>query len=64
MHTAAAEELAGTFLDVDDLVTGGGTKEVDHSRCVLIFAMPVYFEKIDCVKEMTRTIVRQKPEAD
>eukprot|EP00966_Prymnesium_polylepis_P211862 4907058-Prymnesium_polylepis.1 len=48
------------FLDVEDLVTGGGTKEVDHSRCILIFAMPVYFEKFNCVKEMTRTIVRQK----
>jgi hypothetical protein len=23
--------------------------------------MPVYFEKINCVKEMARTIVRQKP---
>jgi hypothetical protein len=48
------------FLDVEDLATGGGTKEVDHSRCILIFAMPVYFQKINCVKEMTRTVVRQK----
>mmetsp|Transcript_20685 Transcript_20685/g.61519 ORF Transcript_20685/g.61519 Transcript_20685/m.61519 type:complete len:631 (+) Transcript_20685:2-1894(+) len=48
------------FLDVEDLLTGGGTKEVDHSRCILVFAMPVYFEKINCVKELTRTIVRHK----
>eukprot|EP00966_Prymnesium_polylepis_P026607 613779-Prymnesium_polylepis.1 len=49
------------FLDVEDLVTGGGTKEVDHSQCILVFAMPVYFEKVNCVKEMMRTIVRNKP---
>eukprot|EP00966_Prymnesium_polylepis_P162474 3755470-Prymnesium_polylepis.1 len=49
------------FLDVEDLVTGGGTNEVDHSQCILIFAMPVYFEKINCVKELTRCIVRNKP---
>eukprot|EP00966_Prymnesium_polylepis_P190071 4404767-Prymnesium_polylepis.1 len=47
-------------LDVENLVTGGGTKEVNHSRCILVFARPVYFEKINCVKEMTRTIVRNK----
>jgi len=38
-------------------VTGGVTKEVDHSRCIVVFAMPVYFQKISCVKELTRTIV-------
>jgi len=48
------------FLDVEDLATGSGTKEVDHSRCILVFAMPVYFQKINCVKEMTRAIVRKK----
>eukprot|EP00966_Prymnesium_polylepis_P073657 1709727-Prymnesium_polylepis.1 len=49
------------FLDVEDLASGSGTKEVDNSRCILIFAMPVYFQKINCVKELTRTIVRNKP---
>eukprot|EP00966_Prymnesium_polylepis_P068845 1599142-Prymnesium_polylepis.1 len=29
------------FLDVEDLVTGGGTRVVEHSRCVLVFAMHV-----------------------
>eukprot|EP00966_Prymnesium_polylepis_P251662 5818158-Prymnesium_polylepis.1 len=48
------------FLDVEDLATGSGTKEVDYSRSILVFAMPVYFEKINCVKELTRTIVRNK----
>jgi len=48
------------FLDVEDLASGSGTKEVDHSRCILVFAMPVYFEKFNCVKEMTRAIVRDK----
>ena len=48
------------FLDVEDLTSGSGTKEVDHSRCILVFAMPVYFEKINCVKELTRSIVRHK----
>eukprot|EP00966_Prymnesium_polylepis_P310445 7172652-Prymnesium_polylepis.1 len=48
------------FLDVEDLATGSGTKEVDHSKCILVFAMHVYFDKINCVKELTRSIVRQK----
>ena len=49
------------FLDVEDLASGSGLKEVDHSRYILVFAMPVYFQKINCVKEMTRAIVRHKP---
>jgi len=48
------------FLDVEDLASGSGTNEVDHSRCILVFAMPVYFEKVNCVKELTRSIVRDK----
>ena len=48
------------FLDVEDLTSGSGTKEVDHSRSIVLFAMPDYFEKINCVKEMTRAIVRHK----
>jgi len=48
------------FLDVEDLTSGSGTKEVDHSRCILVFAMPVYFEKFNCVKELTRAILRNK----
>eukprot|EP00966_Prymnesium_polylepis_P096594 2237927-Prymnesium_polylepis.1 len=48
------------FLDVEDLMSGSGTNEVDHSRSIVLFAMPVYFEKINCVKEMTRAIVRHK----
>jgi len=49
------------FLDVEDLTSGSGTKEVDHSQCILVFAMAVYFQKINCVKELTRAIVRRKP---
>jgi len=49
------------FLDVEDLTSGSGTREVDHSRSILVFAMPVYFEKINCIKELTRSIVRNKP---
>eukprot|EP00966_Prymnesium_polylepis_P334230 7389617-Prymnesium_polylepis.1 len=48
------------FLDVEDLTSGSGTNEVDHSLCILVFAMAVYFEKINCVKELTRAIVRHK----
>jgi len=48
------------FLDVEDLATGSGTKEVDHSLCILVFAMAVYFEKVNCVKELIRAIVRHK----
>ena len=29
------------FLDVDDLVSGSGTAEVDHSRCILVYCMKV-----------------------
>eukprot|EP00966_Prymnesium_polylepis_P288449 6662681-Prymnesium_polylepis.3 len=49
------------FLDVEDLTSGSGTKEVDHSRYIAVFAMPVYFEKINCVMELTRAVVRKKP---
>ena len=49
------------FLDVEDLVSGGGQKEVDHSHCVIVFGMPVYFEKINCVKELMRAVMRKKP---
>jgi len=48
------------FLDVEDLTSGYGAESVDSSQCILVFAMPVYFEKINCVKELTRTIVRHK----
>ena len=48
------------FLDVEDLESGSGTKEVDHSRCILVFAIPIYFEKFNCVKEFNRAIVRKK----
>lgn len=47
---------ASVFLDVDDLETGSGTKEVDHSRCVLVFALPVYFQKYNCAKEVRTTL--------
>lgn len=33
------------FLDVDDLTSGYGTMEVDHSHVILVFALPIYFEK-------------------
>jgi len=49
------------FLDVEDLTSGYGAESVDSSQCVLIFAMHVYFEKINCVRELVRAIVRNKP---
>jgi len=48
------------FLDVDDLVSGYGAEIVDKSRSILIFAMPVFFDKINCVRELVRAIVRNK----
>ena len=51
---------AKVFLDVDDLRTGSGTTEVDHSDVVLVYAMPSYFQKINCVKELFRAVLRQK----
>jgi hypothetical protein len=52
---------ARVFLDVDDLLTGSGTAEVDHTKEILVFAIPVYFEKFNCVKELFRALVRKKP---
>jgi len=49
------------FLDVEDLTSGYGAESVDSSQCILVFAMPVYFEKINCVRELVRAIVRDKP---
>jgi hypothetical protein len=49
------------FLDVEDLTSGYGAESVDSSQCILVFAMHVYFEKINCVRELVRAIVRNKP---
>ena len=49
------------FLDVENLARGSGIRELDHSKVILVFAMPVYFEKVNCVKELIRAIVRDKP---
>jgi len=49
------------FLDVEDLNSGYGAESVDSSQHILVFAMPVYFEKINCVRELVRAIVRDKP---
>ena len=49
------------FLDVEDLTSGYGAESVDSSQCILLFAMHVYFEKINCVRELVRAIVRNKP---
>jgi len=48
------------FLDVEDLERGYGAEVVDKSRSILIFAMPVFFEKINCVAELVRAVVRNK----
>eukprot|EP00966_Prymnesium_polylepis_P034757 807914-Prymnesium_polylepis.2 len=48
------------FLDVDDLVSGYGAETVDKSRSILVFALPVFFDKINCVRELVRAIVRNK----
>ena len=49
------------FLDVDDLTSGYGAESVDSSQCILVFAMHVYFEKVNCIRELVRAIVRNKP---
>eukprot|EP00966_Prymnesium_polylepis_P222875 5155940-Prymnesium_polylepis.2 len=36
------------------------SEAMTRARCILVFAMPVYFEKINCVKELARAIVRHK----
>ena len=48
------------FLDVEDLASGYGAEIVDKSRSILIFAMPVFFDKINCVRELVRAVVRNK----
>ena len=49
------------FLDVEDLTSGYGAESVDSSQYILVFAMPVYFQKINCIRELVRAIVRDKP---
>ena len=34
--------------------------QVDHSHVILVFALPVYFEKNNCVMELVRATVRNK----
>ena len=50
-----------TFLDVDDLVTGSGTTEVDKSECILVFCTRSYFEKRNAMKELYRAVVQRRP---
>ena len=49
------------FLDVENLVSGSGVRELDHTSCVLVFGMSVYFQKQNCVKELFRAVLRNKP---
>jgi len=48
------------FLDVEDLTSGYGAESVDSSHGILVFGMAVYFEKINCIRELVRAIVRNK----
>ena len=50
-----------TFLDVDDLVTGSGTTEVDKSECILVFCTRSYFAKRNAMKELYRAVVQRRP---
>ena len=50
-----------TFLDVDDLMSGSGTAEVDKSECILIFCTSQYFEKKNSLKELYRAVVQRRP---
>jgi len=49
-----------TFLDVDDLISGSGTAEVDKSRCILVFCTSLYFEKKNSLKELYRAVVQSR----
>eukprot|EP00966_Prymnesium_polylepis_P310006 7162496-Prymnesium_polylepis.2 len=48
------------FPDVDNLKSGRGTREVDHSHTVLTFVLPLYFTMNNCVNELLRAVVRNK----
>ena len=52
---------ATVFLDVDDLKSGSGSTEVDHSHVILVYCQPSYFRKPNCIKELFRAIIRDKP---
>ena len=49
------------FLDVDDLVTGSGVRELDMSGCVLAFCQRSYFTKQNSLKELFRAVANRKP---
>lgn len=49
------------FLDVDDLHSGSGTREVDTAGCVLIFCTKSHFEKKNSMKELYRAVVQRRP---
>ena len=49
------------FLDVDDLKEGRGAEDVDLSRVMLVFYSRGYFDSVNCMRELLRAFVMQKP---
>ena len=49
------------FLDVDDLKEGRGASDVDRSQVVLVFVSSGYFSSQNCMRELMRAVVTQKP---
>ena len=52
---------ACVFLDVDDLKTGKGAEYVDASQLTLVFVSDGYFASPNCMRELLRAVVRDKP---
>jgi len=49
------------FLDIDDLREGKGAEYVDRSRAVLILVSEGYFVSRNCLRELLRALVKDKP---
>ena len=52
---------ANIFLDVDDLREGRGAESVDLSHALLVFYSQGYTNSVNCVRELLRAFVMQKP---
>ena len=49
------------FLDVDDLTEGKGAEFVDASETILVMITHGYFRSPNCMRELLRAVVSNKP---
>lgn len=58
---AVCAALSSQFLDVDDLKEGKGAEYVDASCLILVFVSDGYIKSPNCMRELLRAVVTQKP---